>query len=290
MRDFVLMTDSMCDLPSELADQLGLRVLPLSFHIGERTYRNWLDERDMRFADFYDHLRAGELSTTSAVNVGDFADAMEKELAAGRDILCLSFSSGMSTTYQSACIAAEQVGKEHPEGKIYVVDTLCASGGQGLLVWLCAREKAAGKSLEELRDYAEATKGRVCHWFTVDDLNHLKRGGRINAATALLGTMLSVKPVLHVDDAGKLESVSKARGRKAAIAALIDHYTATADKPEEQTVFITHGDCREDADFLAGELRRRNLIRDAVISYVGPVIGSHTGPGVLTLFFLGGPR
>ena len=211
-------------------------------------------------------------------------------LQSGKDILCIAFSSALSTTYQSAVIAAEELQSEFPDAQIRVVDSLCASLGQGLLVYLCAREKEAGKTLEEVHAFAEETKGRVCHWFTVDDLNHLKRGGRISAATALFGTMLAIKPVMHVDDEGRLIPVGKARGRKASLMALVDHMEETAIDPKNQTVFISHGDCVEDARFVADEVRRRFGTEDIRINYVGPVIGNHSGPGTLALFFLGSKR
>ena len=215
---------------------------------------------------------------------------MRPILGSGRDILCLCFSSALSTTYQSAAIAAEELAGEFPERRVYVVDSLCASMGQGLLIWLCAREKQRGASLEDLRDYALETRGTICHWFTVDDLNHLKRGGRVSATAALFGTMLSIKPVLHVDEEGRLIPMEKCRGRRASLLALVDHMEKTAVDPANQTVFLSHGDCLEDAEFVAGEIRRRFGTRDIHISYVGPVIGSHTGAGVVALFFLGQPR
>ena len=284
------MTDSCCDLSDELARELNLTVLPLSLHISGETFRNYLDGRDLSFHEFYERVRGGIMPTTSAVSVGDFEAAMRAVLAEGRDILCLCFSSALSTTYQSASIAAEHLRTEFPDGQIAVVDTLCASGGQGLLAWMCAQERDAGKSLSELREFAEREKSKICHWFTVDDLNHLKRGGRLSAATALFGTMLAIKPVLHVDDAGRLISMEKARGRRASIQALADHMAATAMEPEKYPAFITHGDCPDDAETLAEEVRRRLGVRKPFISYVGPVIGSHTGAGVLTLFFYGQPR
>ena len=290
MRDYILMTDSCCDMDPKLAEELELTVLPLTLDMGGRSYRNYLDGRELPFQDFYSRVRAGELATTSAISVGDFEAAMRPVLESGKDILCLSFSSALSTTYQSAVIAAQEMAEAVPEGKVYVVDTLCASLGQGLLAYLCAQQKKAGKSLEELRDYAEATKGSVCHWFTVDDLNHLKRGGRINAATALFGSMLSIKPVLHVDDDGHLVAVSKARGRKASLTALVDRMEQTAIDPKSQTVFISHGDCLEEAEFVAGEIRRRLGVEDIRINYIGPVIGNHAGPGTMALFFVGTKR
>ena len=286
MADYVIMTDSCCDMTAALAEELELSVLPLSLHMGDAVYRNWLDGREIGFHEFYAKIRSGQLATTSAVSVGDFAAEMRKILSAGKDILCINFSSALSATYQSAAIAAADLAEEFPDRKILVVDSLCASLGQGLLVYLCAQERRKGRSLEEVHTFAEETKGKVCHWFTVDDLNHLKRGGRISAATALFGTMLSIKPVMHVDDGGHLVPVSKARGRKSSLLALVDQMEATAIDPASQTVFISHGDCEGDALFVAGEITRRFGTRDIRLNYVGPVIGNHSGPGTLALFFL----
>ena len=290
MADYVIMTDSCCDMTSALAEELELSVLPLSLHMGDAVYRNWLDGREIGFQEFYAKIRSGQLATTSAVSVGDFAAEMRKILSAGKDILCINFSSALSATYQSAAIAAADLAEEFPDRKILVVDSLCASLGQGLLVYLCAQERRKGRSLEEVHTFAEETKGKVCHWFTVDDLNHLKRGGRISATTALFGTMLSIKPVMHVDDGGHLVPVSKARGRKSSLLALVDQMEATAIDPASQTVFISHGDCEGDALFVAGEITRRFGTRDLRLNYVGPVIGNHSGPGTLALFFLGTKR
>jgi len=290
MRDYVLMTDSCCDLSAPLAQELGILVLPLSLELSGQTYHNYLDGREIGFSQFYDRIRAGETATTSAISVGAFEEAMRPVLESGKDILCLSFSSALSTTYQSAVIAAGEMAESFPEARIHVVDTLSASLGQGLLVYLCAKQKQAGLDIDALRDYAEQTKGRVCHWFTVDDLNHLKRGGRVSATAALFGTMLSIKPVLHVDDQGRLIPVSKARGRRASLTALVERMEQTAVDPETQTVFISHGDCLEDAQFVADEIRRRFGTEDIRINFVGPVIGNHSGPGTMALFFLGTER
>ena len=265
-------------------------VLPLSLQMGGKTYHNYLDGREIGFQDFYSRIRAGELATTSAVNVGEMEEKMREILKSGKDILSISFSSALSTTYQSSVIAAEDLKGEFPEAKILTVDSLCASLGQGLFVYLCAQEQKRGKSIDEVKAFAEETKLRVCHWFTVDDLNHLKRGGRISAATALFGTMLAIKPVMHVDNEGRLIPVSKARGRKASLTALVDRMAATAIDPENQTVFISHGDCLTDAEFVAEEVRRRLGVKTVCINYVGPVIGNHSGPGTMALFFLGKER
>ena len=289
MREFVIMTDSCCDLTAQLADELGVVVLPLSVLLGEDTFRNYLDGREIGFHEFYERVRGGAMPTTSAVSVGDFEDAMRAVLSAGKDILCLNFSSALSTTYQSAVIAAEEMKSEFPEADIRVVDTLSASLGQGLLVYLCAQEQKAGKSLAEVCAYAEEMKHRMAHWVTVDDLNHLKRGGRVSAATAAFGTMLSIKPLIHVNEEGKLISVGKARGRKAAllqVAAEMEKRLMDPDLP----VFISHGDCEEDAKFVAEEVNRRTGAEVKLISYVGPVIGAHTGAGVIALCFVGNER
>lgn len=290
MREFVIMTDSCCDLTAPMAKELELDVLPLSLVMDGVSYRNCLDGREIGFEEFYGKIRSGVTATTTAVNVGEFETAMRAILESGRDLLCINFSSALSATYQSAAIAAADLQAEFPDAKIFVVDSLSASLGQGLLLYLCVQEKRAGKSIEEVRAFAEETKGHICHWFTVDDLNHLKRGGRINAATALFGTMLSVKPVMHMDDGGHLMPVSKARGRKASLTALVDHMEATALDAAHGSVFISHGDCEGDALIVAEEIARRFGNRDVHINFVGPVIGNHSGPGTIALFFVGTVR
>ena len=290
MAGYIIMTDSCCDLSAEMAAELELEVLPLRLELEGQSYRNLLDGSEIGFQEFYRRVRDGALPVTSAVNVGEFDAAMRPVLESGRDILCLCFSSALSTTYQSAVIAAKELEGEFPGRNVLVMDTLCASEGQGLLVWLCAQEKRRGKSLEELWDYALDMRGHICQWFTVNDLNHLKRGGRVSATAALFGTMLSIKPVLHVDDQGRLIPMEKCRGRRASLTALVDHMEKTAVDPERYPVFISHGDCLEDAEFVAEEVRRRLGVKEIYCNYVGPVIGSHTGAGVVTLFFVGNSR
>ena len=290
MAGYIIMTDSCCDLSAEMAAELELEVLPLRLELEGQSYRNLLDGSEIGFQEFYRRVRDGALPVTSAVNVGEFDAAMRPVLESGRDILCLCFSSALSTTYQSAIIAAKELEGEFPGRNVLVMDTLCASEGQGLLIWLCAQEKRRGKSLEELWDYALDMRGHICQWFTVNDLNHLKRGGRVSATAALFGTMLSIKPVLHVDDQGRLIPMEKCRGRRASLTALVDHMEKTAVDPERYPVFISHGDCREDAEFVAEEVRRRLGVKEIYCNYVGPVIGSHTGAGVVTLFFVGNSR
>ena len=290
MRDYVILTDSCCDLSAQMAEELGVQVMPMRLLLDDQEYLNYLDGREIGFKEFYDRVRGGSMPTTSALNVGEFEEAMRAILETGKDVLYLGFSSGLSTTYQSSVIAADGLRSEFPDSKILVVDTLTASMGQGLLVYLCAQQKKAGKTMEEVRDYAEEIKLNICHWVTVDDLNHLKRGGRVSAATALFGTMLTIKPIIHVDNEGHLINVGKARGRKASLMTLADEMAKTAINPAEQTVFISHGDCIDDVNTLADELRSRLGVKEVVINYIGPVIGSHTGAGVVALFFVGEHR
>ena len=281
MSEYVLITDSSADLSQEMVQELGVTVLPLSFTIQGKIYRNYPDNREMDLPLFYDMLRAGELATTSAVNVAEYTQAVEPILQEGKDVLILAFSSGLSSTYQASVLAAGELREKYPDRKIYTVDTLCASLGQGLLVYLAAQEQRKGKSIEEVRDWAEETKLHLCHQFTVDDLHFLKRGGRISATTAVVGSMLQIKPVLHVDNEGHLINIGKARGRQASLKALVD---------KMETVFISHGDCRKDAVTVADMVRERFGTQDIRINFVGPVIGAHSGPGTLALFYLGTER
>ena len=290
MSDFVILTDSSADLGAELVQQLDVQVLPLSFILNQHTYHNYPDNREMDPHLFYEKLRAGEVATTAAVNVAEYVDAVEPLLQTGHDVLILAFSSGLSTTYNSSVIAAEELREKYPDRKVYTVDTLCASLGQGLLVYLAAQERANGKSIEEVRDWAEANKLHLCHQFTVDDLHFLKRGGRISATTAVLGSMLQIKPVLHVDDEGHLINIAKARGRQASLKALVDKMEQTAIDPAAQTVFISHGDCLEDAQAVAQMVKDRMGVKEVYLNHIGPVIGAHAGPGTVALFYVGTER
>ena len=290
MRDYVIMTDSCCDLTDQMARDLELEVLPLTMHMDGQDYPNDLAGTAISNQEFYKRIRAGKLATTSAVNVGQFQDAMRRVLESGRDIVCVCFSSALSTTYQSAVIAAEDLRSEFPEAEIHVVDSLSASLGQGLLLYLAVEQKRKGLTAAELAKWVEDNRLTVCHWFTVDDLNFLKRGGRVSATTALLGTMLSIKPIMHTSDEGKLVPVSKARGRKAAIAALLDKIEALGIHPEKQTMFICHADCEEDAKVVAQTIQDRFGTPTVHINYIGPVIGSHTGPNTMGIFFVGTQR
>lgn len=290
MSDYIIITDSSCDLPDSLVKELELEVLPLSFIMDGKTYRNYPDNREMSPGAFYGKQREGLMATTNAVNVGEAADAIEAVLKQGKDVLVLAFSSGLSATYSSFKIAADDLAGQYPGRKVYTVDTLCASLGQGMFVYQAGRLRQEGKSIEEVRDWAEANKLCQCHYFTVNDLFFLKKGGRVSAATAVVGTMLQIKPVLHVDNEGHLINVAKARGRKASLTALVDKVGELAKDPASQTMFISNSDCLEDAQFVADEIKKRYGTKEIIINSIGPVIGAHTGPGCVALFFTGEHR
>ena len=290
MPDFVILTDSSADLSADMAQKLNVEVLPLGFVLDNQTYRNYPDNREMDPHIFYERLRAGDVATTNAVNVAQYVEALEPLLQAGKDVLVLAFSSGLSTTYNSSRLAVEELSAKYPQRKLYTVDTLCASLGQGLLVWYAARERDRGHSIEETRDWIKEHRLNICHQFTVDDLHFLKRGGRISAATAVVGTMLQIKPVLHVDDEGHLINIGKARGRQASLKALVDKMEQTALDSGSLTVFISHGDCLEDAQTVADMVKKRFGVEEVYINYVGPVIGAHSGPGTVALFYIGTER
>ena len=287
MTNYQIVTDSSCDFTKAQYAELGLAYAPLTLLYRGEEYQSFTEREELHA--FYDGIRAGEMPTTSAVNPEGWSRVMEPSLAQGDDVLCLAFTSGLSTTYQSAVIAAGELREKYPDRKIVVVDTLCAALGQGLLVHLACRKRDEGYSLEELAAWVEDNKLRLCHWVTVDDLNHLKRGGRVSATTAFVGGMLGIKPIINVDDNGKLATVAKCRGRKAAMEYLVKKLCE--DGTDVETISIAHGDCPEDAAALEAMVREKcPAVKNVITGYVGGVIGAHTGPGVLVLFFLGKGR
>ena len=284
MSNYQIITDSGCDLPLSMRQQLNIQMVSLTLRFREQELQDSVSDE---IRSFYESLRAGELASTAAVNPDGWERVMEPVLEAGQDALVLTFSSGLSTTYQSAVIAAEELKEKYPQRHIRVVDTRCASLGQGLLLWYACRKRDEGMELGELASWVEDTKKNLCQWFTVDDLMYLKRGGRIGAATAIVGTMLGIKPILHVDDEGHLINVAKVRGRKASIEALADKLGQLGLPGQNDTVFICHGDCLEDAQRLETILKEKHGVKEVFIGYTGAVIGSHSGPGTLAVFFLG---
>ena len=290
MGTYRIVTDSTTDLTPELIQELDVQVIPLCYIMEGKTYHNIPGGGEMTDREFYAKLRAGSMSTTTQVNSEEFLRVFTPLLEAGQDVLYIGFSSGLSGTYQSAALAREELKQRFPGRRLEVFDSRCASMGEGLLVYHAAKLQQAGKSLDEVLSWLKENVLNLCHWFTVDDLNHLKRGGRVSTATALVGTMLGIKPVLHVDNEGHLIPVSKVRGRKQSLDALVRRMEDTALDPAGQMVFISHGDCLEDARYVERQIREKLGVRQVELGFIGPVIGAHSGPGTVALFYLGKER
>lgn len=289
MREYVIVTDATCDLPQQVVEQLGILVLPMEFHMGQDSYIHQTGWQTLTDHQFFERLRQGECATTSQVSMQIYLDTFGQLLEQGKDILYLAFSSGLSGSYSTALVAKEELQELHPEGQIAIVDTLCASSGEGLLVWLAVQQQRNGATLEQAAQWVEQHKLEICHWFTVDDLAHLKRGGRISGMTAALGTMLNVKPILRVDDTGHLVSAGKARGRKKSIAELVQQTAQNIQSWEQAPVFVSHADSPEDADLLIEKLKEVG-VKDIILTDIGPIIGAHSGPGTLLVSFWGKKR
>lgn len=282
-----IVTDSASNLCEEMIDEFGLEVLPLTFMVNGVEYRSYLKGAKTDLKQFYTMMREGKIITTSLPNMQETEKALRGILDAGDDILYLGFSSALSGTYEATELLMKQLAREYPERTLRAEETFAASGGEGMLVYLACKKATEGASLDDVGDFVVATRDHLCHWFTVDDLMFLFRGGRVGRTSAWAGTMLNIKPVLHVDDKGALIPMEKARGRKKSIKALVDHMEKTAIDPASQTVFITHGDCIEDVELLKSEIAERLGVTDFVVNYVDPVIGAHSGPGTLAIFFIG---
>lgn len=288
MDNYVIFTDSACDMESDTLKKWNVKFidLTLKFDGEDKIYKN----SEVEPVAFYNKMREGGVAKTSAVNSQVFKLSFEEELKNGNDIFYLGFSSGLSTTYNSGASAAKILSEAYPDRKILTVDSLAASAGFGLLVYLAVKKKEEGASIEELAKYMEEIKWNMCHWFTVDDLVYLKRGGRVSAAAALVGGMLGIKPVLHVDNEGHLINTAKVRGRKASIKALFDKYKELAIDPTKGPIYICQGDCKEDADMLTNMIKEEFGPETDMTVFTGPVVGAHSGPGTLALFFLGKER
>ncbi len=290
MKEYKLMTDATCDLPASILEQMNIGVIPMEFEMAGEVYRHFPDGREMGFHEFYEKVREGEMPKTSQINRMTYFKYFEPILKEGKDILYIAFSSGLSGTYQASVLAAEELEEKYPERRVVCVDSRSASVGEGLLVYAAALQKNKGITVDALADWVVRNRGHVCHWFTVDDLNHLRRGGRISPVMAVAGSALGIKPVLRVDDEGNLVTAFKVRGRKKAMESILEQMEKTAINPKEQVVIIAHGDCKEDAKSLKQMVKSRFHVKDEIISYVGPIIGTHTGPGMLALVFFGTER
>lgn len=290
MKDFVIVTDSAADMPREYYEKENVVVMPLSYIMNGETYK---DGEGLSSKDYFDAIRNGAMPTTSQVNPEEAIETFEKILAEGKDVLYVGFSSGLSGSYNSGRIAAEELSEKYPDAKIKAVDTLCAAMGEGIMLYKVVELKKQGKTIDECVAYIEENKLNVCHLFTVDDLNHLHRGGRVSKATAVIGTMVNIKPILHVNEEGKLVSLSKARGRKKSLTELVNIMEEKCkgfEADNEQIIAINHGDCEEDAIFVQDLIKSRLGLENCIINSLGAVLGAHTGPGLIALFFMGNAR
>jgi len=287
MKDYVIITDSTSDLPTDIINEFGIAVIPMPFNLGDDNYIHYPDGRELEIHKFYERLRLGEKSTTTQININTFMEYFETIIKSGNDIIYISFSSGLSGTYNSSLLAAEELKMKYPKRKIICVDYRAASLGEGLLVYSAAKKKEEGFELEELNEWIINNRSHLCHWFTVEDLNYLNRGGRMTKMTAVIGTALDIKPILHVDNEGYLIPIDRVRGRKRSLKALVDHMLESCSNPEEQIIFIGHGDSLNDAELLESLIRDKFNVKDVTINNIGPIIGTHSGPGTIALFFFG---
>ena len=290
MGKYKIITDSCIDLPDQLAKELELEVIPMSVMVEGKVYYNHLDERDISFKDFYSLLREKKNATTAQLNPENFKVVWEDYLKEGTDILQISFSSALSGTYKASLMAKSEMEELYPERKIVVIDSKAASMGQGLLLYLSSHKKQEGLDIDKLAKWVEDNKLKVSHLFTVNDLNHLKRGGRLSSGRAFLGTLINIKPLLHVDSEGRLVQYGMARGRIQSLNKLISRIEETIVDPQDQEVFISHGDCIQDVEYVEKEIKKRLGVKAVRSHYIGPVIGSHSGPGTIAIFYLGNDR
>lgn len=287
MRDYVITVNSTVDVPKEWLEERHVPVIPLKYTIDGETYT---DMEGLSAKEFFDKLREGKMSTTSQVNPEEAAAELEPYIKEGKDILHLGFSSGLSGTLNSMKIAGEMLEEKYPEAKVIVIDTLCACLGEALLLYKALQQKEKDMSIDELAQWVEENKLHVCHNVTVDDLNHLHRGGRVSKTTAVLGTLVQIKPIIHMDDNGKLQVIGKERGRKKSLNKIVDMAVEQSKGWDNDIIMITHGDCIDDAEYVAKLVREKMGIDNILINNIGTVIGSHTGPGVVAVFCMGNKR
>ena len=287
MRDYIITVNSTVDLPKQWLAERNVPVIPLKYTIDDEIYT---DMEGLSAKEFFAKLREGKIATTSQINPEEAREYLEPFVKEGKDVLHLAFSSGLSGTCNSMRIAAEELEEEYPGAKVYIIDTLCACLGEGLLLYYALKQKAEGKTIDETAKWVEENKLHICHNVTVDDLNHLYRGGRVSKTAAVLGTMIQIKPIIHMDKQGCLQVVGKERGRKKALNKIVDMAAKQIPGWENDLAMITHGDCIEDAEYVAKQVREKLEIQEVLINNIGTVIGSHTGPGVVAVFVMGNER
>jgi DegV family protein with EDD domain len=290
MDSYQVITDSAGALSQQMVDELGIEVIPMDITLGSDTFKDYPDRHCMPLHDFYARIATGEPFKTNQVSPAVYISTFEKYLEAGTDVLYLSFSSGMSGTYNNSVMVAKELSEKYPDRKILTVDTLGASLGQGLVVWHAVQKKKAGAPIEEVQQWVQENNRHMNHWFTVNDLNHLKRGGRLSASAALVGTMLGIKPVLNVDAAGKLALIEKVRGRRQALNALVSHMEQTQEDAGNQVIFIGHSACQQDAEYVKDRVEEEFHPEKVVVGDLGPTISAHTSTDTIALFFLGKER
>ena len=287
MREFIVTVNSTVDLPREWVEERNVPVVPLKYTIDGETYT---DMYGLTGKEFFAKLREGHMSVTSQVNPDEAKAALEPYLKEGKDILHLGFSSGLSGTYNSMRSAGEELAEKYPEAKVIIIDTLCACLGEGLLLYNVLQQKDAGRSIDEIARWVEENKLHICHNVTVDDLHHLHKGGRVSKATAIVGTMVKIKPIIHVDNEGKLQVIAKERGRKRSLNKIVEMAAERAKGWDNDIVMVTHGDCIEEAEYVAELAKEKLGAKEVLINNIGTVIGSHTGPGVVAIFYMGEER
>lgn len=290
--DYIIITDSSANLTDDIIQKYPIEILSLNYHVEEKEYKSYIKGESVELSAFYSMMREKKVITTSLVNVEEAYILFENLLSQGKNIFYIGFSSGLGRSYQVVSKALEASQKKYPERKVYSVDSLAAALGEGLLVHYALKNQESGMSLEENVKWVQDNVLHVCHWFTVDDLFYLRRGGRISSATAIAGTALNIKPILHMDNEGHLIAMDKVMGRKKSLEALVDHMTETMIMPESQMVYISHGDCLEDAEYLADIIAEKLPVKreDILIHILDPVIGAHSGPGTVAVFFIGTER
>lgn len=287
MNNYIITSDTTCDLPESYTKEHEIEIIPLYYNMDDVVYG---DEVNLEPADFYNRMRNGKLPTTMACNPDKVENCFRKYLDKGLDILHIAFSSALSSSYNTCAVVGRELAEEYPGRTIIVIDSKCASMGEGLFIYKAVCNRNNGMSIEDNAKWLEENKLHVCHQFTVDDLHHLHRGGRVSKATAIIGTLINVKPVLHVDNEGALVSLNNVRGRKKALNTLVDNMEKTCGGYDNDVIFISHGDCIKDANYVAEQIKKRFGIDKIIINYVCPTVGAHSGPGTLALFFMGETR
>lgn len=286
---FIILTDSCCDMPISYIRGNKIPFVSLSYVLDGKTTKDDFGQKT-DYQDFYSDMRKGQMPSTTQVNVYQYTELFKEYLKKGLDIIYIGFSSALSGSFNSAAVAAENIKGEFPDRKIAAIDSLCASMGEGLLLYYAMKMKSEGADFDTIVKWANENKGKLNHWFTVDDLNHLQRGGRLSKAQAIIGSILNIKPILNIDENGKLVAREKIRGRKQALETLVAKAEKYIIEPEKQVVFISHGDCYKEALFVENLLREKLKVKDVNINFVGPVIGAHAGPGTVAIFFFGNSR